>query len=265
MQEAQGHGHLVLVPYPLQGHKTPMIQHACILHSKGFSIIIAHAKFNSPSASDQTDFIFLPISETLSCGFSSEASEHYTLHQQCLILSGLQEDYTPLKDSKAHELVPRLQSIRFKDLPASNYPGDITELLNLLENVGKTRASSAVLWNSVDYLEHDSLAQFQQQFQVECFPIGPLHSIALTALTSLLTEDTECITWLEKQATNSVIYVSVGSMATMEQSEVIEMAWGLANSGQPFLWVVRPDLVTGSEWIECLPEISWELFETEDP
>ena len=79
--------------------------------------------------------------------------------------------------------------------------------------------------------------------------------MAPTASTSLLTEDSDCITWLDEQATNSVIYVSLGSVATMEERELVEMAWGLANSEQPFLWVVRPGLVRGSaEWIEHLPE-----------
>lgn len=39
----------------------------------------------------------------------------------------------------------------------------------------------------------------------------------------------------------------------MEVSELTEMAWGLANSEQPFLWVIRPGLVKGSAWIEHLP------------
>ncbi|KAF3454615.1 hypothetical protein FNV43_RR05063 [Rhamnella rubrinervis] len=32
------------------------------------------------------------------------------------------------------------------------------------------------------------------------------------------------------------------------------MAWGLASSQQPFLWVVRPGLVSGLDWIELLPK-----------
>ncbi|KAJ6287783.1 hypothetical protein OIU77_001188, partial [Salix suchowensis] len=32
------------------------------------------------------------------------------------------------------------------------------------------------------------------------------------------------------------------------------MAWGLANSKQPFLWVVRPGSVHGSEQVESLPD-----------
>ncbi|KAF2311922.1 hypothetical protein GH714_027406 [Hevea brasiliensis] len=35
-------------------------------------------------------------------------------------------------------------------------------------------------------------------------------------------------------------------------SDFAEMAWGLASSKHPFLWVVRPGSVIGSEWIESL-------------
>ncbi|CAA3003559.1 UDP-glycosyltransferase 76C4-like [Olea europaea subsp. europaea] len=40
----------------------------------------------------------------------------------------------------------------------------------------------------------------------------------------------------------------------MQEVKLIEVAWGLANSAQPFLWVVRPGLVNGSEWLEILPK-----------
>lgn len=56
--------HLVLVPCHLQGHITPMLQLAYILHSKGFSIIIAHPELYPPgTSSNHKDFIFLPIGE----------------------------------------------------------------------------------------------------------------------------------------------------------------------------------------------------------
>ncbi|KAF3433581.1 hypothetical protein FNV43_RR24683 [Rhamnella rubrinervis] len=43
------------------------------------------------------------------------------------------------------------------------------------------------------------------------------------------------------------------SIATLSEAEFLEVAWGLANSNQPFLWVVRPRSVHGSEWLEALP------------
>lgn len=61
--------------------------------------------------------------------------------------------------------------------------------------------------------------------------------------------------WLDKQTNdNSIIYVSLGSITQIDENELAEMAWGLANNNQPFLWVVRPVSVRGSEWIESLPE-----------
>ena len=54
-----------------------------------------------------------------------------------------------------------------------------------------------------------------------------------------------CIEWLDKQPTESVLYVSFGSLASMDAKEFLEVAWGLANSGHPFLWVVREDSVQG--------------------
>lgn len=103
-------------------------------------------------------------------------------------------------------------------------------------------------------LDHESLTKLQQHYKVPIFPIGPFHKMAPKFNTTLITEDSSSITWLDKQAPNSVIYLSIGSIATMDKKELIEMAWGLANSDQPFLWVVRPSSVSGSEWIECLPE-----------
>lgn len=49
---------------------------------------------------------------------------------------------------------------------------------------------------------------------------------------------------LDKKAHNSVIYISLGRIAFMDSKELEEMAWGLANSEQPFLWVVRMDFVS---------------------
>ncbi|KAJ4969658.1 hypothetical protein NE237_002757 [Protea cynaroides] len=43
-----------------------------------------------------------------------------------------------------------------------------------------------------------------------------------------------------------------GSLANIDEAEFVEMAWGLANYNSPFLWVVRSDLVHGSERVETL-------------
>lgn len=53
---------LVLIAPPFQGHLTPMLQLATILHSKGFSITVAQDHFNSPDPSNyHPNFTFLPL------------------------------------------------------------------------------------------------------------------------------------------------------------------------------------------------------------
>ncbi|KAJ0083357.1 hypothetical protein Patl1_31212 [Pistacia atlantica] len=136
-----------------------------------------------------------------------------------------EEGYIPFQDSMNLELVPGLHPLRFKDLSISN----------------------------MDCLEQSSLAQLQQQCEVPVFLIGPMHKIAPASSSSLLEEDTSCMTWLDKQTHNSVIYVSLGSVVSVDEKELTEMAWGLANSKQPFLWVLRPDLVHGSESSDLFP------------
>ncbi|KAG5616117.1 hypothetical protein H5410_015941 [Solanum commersonii] len=45
----------------------------------------------------------------------------------------------------------------------------------------------------------------------------------------------------------------------IEINEFLEIAWCLANINYPFLWVVRPGLIRGSEWIEWLPSEFLEI------
>ncbi|PIN04307.1 UDP-glucuronosyl and UDP-glucosyl transferase [Handroanthus impetiginosus] len=67
----------------------------------------------------------------------------------------------------------------------------------------------------------------------------------------LCREDTTCLSWLDGQLASSAIYVAFGSYAVFSQHQLDERALGLELSGQPFLWVVRPDLANRS-WVEFL-------------
>ncbi|XP_050259444.1 mogroside IE synthase-like isoform X3 [Quercus robur] len=48
-----------------------------------------------------------------------------------------------------------------------------------------------------------------------------------------------CTKWLDTKETNSVIYTSFGSLASLGEEQMQELTWGLKNSNCYFLWVVR--------------------------
>ncbi|KAK8697806.1 hypothetical protein V6N13_113941 [Hibiscus sabdariffa] len=114
-------------------------------------------------------------------------------------------------------------------------------------------SSSSIIVNSMKFLEQEALSRVKKFIPAPIFTLGPLHKLAPRIRDSLLTKEDKCISWLNKKAPESIIYVSFGSLASIDKEELIEAAWGLASSERPFLWVVRPGMVRSSEWIELLP------------
>ncbi|EOA23997.1 hypothetical protein CARUB_v10017212mg [Capsella rubella] len=162
--------------------------------------------------------------------------------------------YIPIQDSRLDEPVTELSPLKVKDLPVmeTNEP---EELYRIVKDMVKGAESSlGVIWNTFEDLERLSLMDFSSKFHVPIFPIGPFHKHSYNLqLTTKNTEDHVITDWLDKQDPQSVVYVSFGSLADIEEKEFLEIAWGLRNSERPFLWVVRPGLVRGAEWLEALP------------
>jgi hypothetical protein len=185
-----------------------------------------------------------------SIAFRSNSAIHAITYYACIQLE--KDGHLPLKDSVSQDLVPGFHPLRFKDLPMFNYE-NIEAYLHLTAKVQNFKFLSAMICNTMEFMEQSTIQAYQQRVQVPFFTLGPLHKFAPASSSSLLEEDITCISWLDKQSPKSVLYVSLGSLASMNQNELTELAWGLANSEQPFLWVIRPGSIPGSEWIENLP------------
>ncbi|KAL3720000.1 hypothetical protein ACJRO7_004913 [Eucalyptus globulus] len=120
--------------------------------------------------------------------------------------------------------VPLHQLLRFKDLPLSNF-GSLDYFLELVVLTSNMRSSLAIIFNTIHCLEESPLAQLYQRYQVPIFPIGPPHKLTPTSA----------------QTHNSVQLEGVPQLlAHQNQDQLYEMAWGLANSRELFLWVIRP-------------------------
>ncbi|RID70439.1 hypothetical protein BRARA_C02459 [Brassica rapa] len=155
---------------------------------------------------------------------------------------------------KLEELVPKFHPFRYKDLPVTAY-GSMERLMLLYHNVSKRDTASGIIHNSSNCLENVFTSAAEDTWGVQVYPVGPLYMTdSAVTCPSLFEEERNCLEWLDKQETNSVIYISMGSLAMTQKEEFVEMAMGLIQSNQPFLWVIRPGSITGQNSVDSLPE-----------
>ncbi|CAL5083013.1 unnamed protein product [Urochloa decumbens] len=116
----------------------------------------------------------------------------------------------------------------------------------LVESTVHSRKARALIFNTTTSLERSALAHVAPHMR-HLFAIGPLHAMSPAVATcSLLPEDDGCVEWLDSQADRSVVYVSLGSLATISHEQFAEFLHGLIAAGYSFLWVLRPDMVGAS-------------------
>ena len=148
--------------------------------------------------------------------------------------------------------MPELPPLRVRDLflsPVSSHDKVREVLARITETVHN---SSGVVVNTSEALEAAEMERLRGDLAGAGLPLllaaGPLHKLSSrSAGSSLLDQDRSCMAWLDTRAPGSVLYVSFGSLAAMDPGEFLEVAWGLAASGHPFLRVVRPKLVRGCD------------------
>ncbi|KAK9157098.1 hypothetical protein Scep_003672 [Stephania cephalantha] len=203
---------------------------------------------------------------TSACGYMAY------LHYHSLFQRGL----APLKDSSyltngyletPIDWIPGLKDIRLKDIPNFIWTTNPDEFMPqyVMTELSRAHRATAIIINTFDDLEGDIVDAIRSILKPPVYTIGSLHSLLkhnipehspITSIASnLWKEDTECLDWLDSNPPNSVVYVNFGSITVMSPQQLVEFAWGLANSNQSFLWVIRPDLVTGDSAI-LPPEFS---------
>ncbi|XP_077213611.1 7-deoxyloganetin glucosyltransferase-like [Tasmannia lanceolata] len=191
----------------------------------------------------------------------------------------IRRGYTPFKDASWFtngyldtpiDWIPGMQDIRLKDLPSfirTTDPNDI--MLNFCkEEVKRSLKSSAIIFHTFDELEHEVVDAIKCVFTRNLYTIGPLPQLYNSKSESrmdsiqsnLWKEEKGSVEWLDKRDPNSVVYVNFGSITVLTPEQLNEFAWGLANSKHPFLWVIRPDLVSGESAV-LAPEFVEETKE----
>ncbi|TVU30731.1 hypothetical protein EJB05_22366, partial [Eragrostis curvula] len=113
-------------------------------------------------------------------------------------------------------------------------------IFGCLKSILKVLGTADLLMsNTVKELEEGILSRYPT-----ILPVGPLPTGLRQGkpLGNFWPEDASCMSWLDKQADRSVVYVAFGSIAVLDRKQFHELARGLELSGRPFLWVVRPGL-----------------------
>uniref|UniRef100_A0A0A9AP43 UDP-glycosyltransferases domain-containing protein n=1 Tax=Arundo donax TaxID=35708 RepID=A0A0A9AP43_ARUDO len=166
-----------------------------------------------------------------------------------------EKGYLPPQESQLYTLVKELPPLRVRDLFFSSRSNHEMVRKVLARATETVRNCSGLVINTFEALETTELERLRGELDLPLvLASGPLHKLSSKSTgSSLLEQDNSCIEWLDIQPSRSVLYVSFGSLASMELAEFLEVAWGLANSGQQFLWVVRPGLVQNVENLE-LPD-----------
>lgn len=162
--------------------------------------------------------------------------------------------------------IPGLENLlRFRDLPSicRREAGD--PVIDFFINETSTMArASALILDTFDGLEAPMISKLGLFFN-KIYTIGPLHALLKSCITkplpsassstigSLWKEDRSCLKWLDSQPLRSVIYVSFGSVVGIVPDQLLEFWYGLVNSGKPFLWVKRPDMIVGEKGVGEIP------------
>ncbi|XP_044476840.1 UDP-glycosyltransferase 83A1-like [Mangifera indica] len=307
--------HVLVIPYPAQGHVTPLLKLATKIAEQGIKVtfvnteqIAAKVMATMPEESEGESLIkFVSISdgiqqeddmkdfykytnillrdmpgkleyliekvnqssdsEQISCivadifaGWAVETAWNMGIPRAAVVPYGpatlaLSYHFSKLTlDSDGNAMNDGMISISEESLPWRrnelpwSFPLDqkmqklLFEAMCTVEQIIKI--SNWVLSNSFYELDSTSC-----DLVPKLLPIGPLLALnnSRHLAGSFWPEDSTCLSWLDEQPLGSVIYVALGSTGTINQQQFDELALGLESSGQPFLWVVRSDLMIGSD------------------
>ena len=138
--------------------------------------------------------------------------------------------------------LPGCSPVRIEDLVDQIRDRKDADYEWFLSHLSKLPLAAGIIVNTWEDLEPHSLRAirdnsfYQELSTPPVYPVGPL----VKNTEPVTGPDVErTLAWLDKQPTESVIFVALGSGGSLSAQQLTEFAWGLELSGQRFLWVVR--------------------------
>ncbi|KAL2533636.1 UDP-glycosyltransferase 86A1 [Abeliophyllum distichum] len=150
--------------------------------------------------------------------------------------NGLEENIT---------YIPGIQSISTKDF-MSYLQGSESTIIHTIMFAAFEEVKNAdfILCNTVQELEAEAVSALNENQPFYAVgPVFPTDFSESTVARSLLPES-DSTEWLKTKSPGSVLYVSFGSLAKIDEHVILEVAEGLLLSEVNFLWVLRPGTVS---------------------
>ncbi|CAL5066247.1 unnamed protein product [Urochloa decumbens] len=247
---------VVLFPFPSATHAAAMLQLGALLHARGLAVTVLHADLNAPDpARRHPDLAFVsiheplpvlddPVAQAMALNDACEAPFQAALDAELAraVAAGGEVVACAVVDAHWHNM---LGAAARAGVPALAFQADGAAAFLDDAAAGAARAyASAVVLNTFDAIEAAELAMIRRDLSGRpAFAVGPLH---LLAPPPPQPDGGGCLAWLDARPPRSVLYVSLGRRAAaIDRAAFVEMAWGLAGSGVPFLWVLPRGSVLG--------------------
>ncbi|KAL4190699.1 hypothetical protein AMTRI_Chr07g77000 [Amborella trichopoda] len=266
---------LLMVPFPIQGHLNALLNFARSLAECGLPVVFAcsdthmgqatqRAEGWDPFAIANLSFHLLPLPHltpgprlrpqlpsyllgplgdpvrSLARSLARNYGRVAVVHDPLVSIAAAAASKTPNAEAYGYRCVSACGLVHLlghgeslRVLPPSSlcvYEGFAASIARRQQPL---KFDQGILYNSFEAIE----GQFLQQLPHKAWAVGPI--LPLSPRPQEQERQHGCIQWLDKQAEESVLYVSFGTISSLSAPQVRALAEGLEASGQPFLWVLR--------------------------
>lgn len=136
---------------------------------------------------------------------------------------------------------PGLPPIPASHLPDHMHNRDKRAYKTFMYHYERFAQCDGVLVNTFESMEKKAVEAIKAGLSLPGLYTPPVYCIGplITGGEKKEEQRHECLLWLDMQPKNSVVFLSFGSMGSFSEEQLNEIAIGLEESGQRFLWVVR--------------------------
>ncbi|GJT91921.1 UDP-glycosyltransferase 73E1-like protein [Tanacetum coccineum] len=136
----------------------------------------------------------------------------------------------------------------------SNKPGSSDRTGFFIRAVEADKAAHGILLHTCEELEPEYLRGYSKARDKKVWCIGPVSECNENNLdiaergNKAAIEEHDCLKWLGEKEQESVLYVCLGSLASVSTQQAIELGLGLESTNRPFIWCIRNQTDELDKW-----------------